>query len=98
MVIEVKGGKNVGINVLCELKGVLGHDDALMAGLIIMEPLGPTRQRNFNRFMGEAGALTIAGIEYPKKQILTVGDIIEGKRFRTPGAVGRGSPQIDWLT
>ena len=35
---------------------------------------------------------------YPRKQLLTVVDILEGKWFRTPGARGRGSPQLDWLT
>ena len=65
----------------------------LMAGLIIMEPLGPTKQRNINRFMGEAGALTIAGIEYSKMQTLTVGEIIEGERFKTPTVMGRHERQ-----
>ena len=36
MAIEVKGGKNVGIGVLRELRGVLDDDTALMAGLIAM--------------------------------------------------------------
>ena len=89
MVIEVKGGANVGINVLRELKGVLDYDDALMAGLIVMQPLGPAKQRNFDRFMGQAGTLEILGIEYPKMQILTVGEILEGKRFKTPSIAGR---------
>ncbi len=65
-----------------------------MAGLIIMEPLGPTKQRNLIRFMGEAGALTIAGIENPKMQRLTVGEIIEGKRFKTPTIMGRHERQL----
>ena len=39
MVVEVKGGKNVNIVDWRALKGVLSRDDALMAGLIIMEPL-----------------------------------------------------------
>ena len=38
MALEVKGGKNVSIRDLRALKGVLDNDDALMAGLIIMEP------------------------------------------------------------
>ena len=38
MVVEVKGGKNVNIVDWRALKGVLSRDDALMAGLIIMEP------------------------------------------------------------
>ena len=89
MVIEVKGGVNVGINIIRELKGVLDYDTALMAGLIIMEPLGPTKARNFARFMGDAGSLEILGIEYPRMQLLTVGEILEGKRFKTPTVQGR---------
>ncbi len=89
MVVEVKGGANVGINVLRELKGVLDYDTALIAGLIIMEPMGVVKARNFTRFMAEAGTLDILGIDYPRMQILTVGEILEGKRFQTPTVAGR---------
>ena len=89
MVIEVKGGVNVGINILRELKGVLDYDSALMAGLIIMEPLGTVKARNFAKFMAEAGTLEILGIEYPKMQLLMVEEILEGKRFQTPTVAGR---------
>ncbi len=89
MVIEVKGGVNVGINVIRELKGVSGYDSALMAGLIIMEPLGTVKARNFAKFMAEAGTLEILGIEYPKMQLLTVAEILDGKRFKTPTIQGR---------
>ena len=93
MVVEVKGGANVGIGVLRELKGVLDYDTALMAGLIIMEPLGTVKARNFARFMGDAGSLEILGIEYPKMQLLTVAEILDGKRFKTPTVQGRHEPQ-----
>ena len=89
MVVEVKGGANVGIGVLRELKGVLDYDTALMAGLIIMEPLGTVKARNFARFMGDAGSLEILGIEYPKMQLLTGAEILDGKRFKTPTVQGR---------
>ena len=89
MVIEVKGGKSVGINVLRELKGVLDNDSALMAGLIIMDPLGTVKARNFTRFIAGAGTIKILGVEYPKMQILTVVDILDGKRFKTPTVQGR---------
>ena len=46
MVIEVKGGANVSIRDLRALKGVLDYDTALMAGLIVMQPLGTVKQRN----------------------------------------------------
>ena len=89
MVVEVKGGANVGINVLRELKGVLDNDSALMAGLIIMKPLGTVKARNFTRFIAGAGTIEILGVEYPKMQILTVVDILDGKRFKTPTVQGR---------
>lgn len=93
MTIEVKGGKTVSIEALRALRGVLESDLALMAGLIIMEPLGPTKERNFHRFMAQAGDLEILGMKYARMQMLTVPEILEGKRFATPGAVGRGLAQ-----
>ena len=89
MAIEVKGGKNVGIRVLRELRGVLDDDAALMAGLIIHEPLNKTKERNFRQFMASAGDLDVLGVKYPKMQILTASEILEGKRFITPSVVGR---------
>ena len=89
MVIEVKGGKNVGIGVLRELRGVLDDDMALMAGLIIHEPLNKIKERNFRRFMSSTGDLDVLGVKYPKMQILTTSDILGGKRFITPSVVGR---------
>ena len=93
MAIEVKGGKNVNITVLRALKGVLDNDAALMAGLIIMEPLGGVKERNFHQFMAWAGDLEIDGVPYAKMQMLTVDEMLEGKRFHTPGVVGRGMAQ-----
>ena len=89
MVVEVKGGANPDVRDLRALKGVLDYDMALMAGLIIMHPLGPRKVRSWERFMADAGMLDILGIEYPKMQILTVGEILDGKRFQTPTVAGR---------
>ena len=55
MAIEVKGGKNVSIRDLRALRGVMDDGVALMAGLVVMEPLGETKARNFHKFMGGAG-------------------------------------------
>ena len=84
MAIEVKGGKNVAINDVRALRGVLEKDYALMVGLIIMEPLGTAKSRNFHRFMAEAGDYELMGMSYPRMQILTVSEILDGKRFKTP--------------
>ena len=89
MVVEVKGGVNVTIESLRALKGVLDYDNALMAGLIIREPLGAVKARNFNRFMTDAGTIELWGNEYPKMQVLTIEEILEGKRFATPTVVGQ---------
>ena len=100
MVIEVKGGANVNIGVVRDLRGVLERDDALMAGLIVMEELGDRKTKNFQREMASASDLTVRGIHYPRMQLLTVADILNGKRFHTPGAVGRGElqPNLPWGT
>lgn len=94
MAIEVKGGENVNINVIRELRGVLDNDEALMAGLITLHPLGATKSRNFHKFMADAGDINVHGVHYPRLQMLSVEQILSGERFITPGAVGRGSKQI----
>ena len=71
------------------MKGVLDYDTALVAGLITMEPLGTVKARNFARFLADAGSLEILGIEYPRMQMLTVAEILDGKRFKTPTVQGR---------
>jgi len=93
MAIEVKGGKNVSIRDLRTLRGVLDNDAALMAGLIVMEPPGATQDRNFHKFMAGAGDLDVMGVKYSRMQMLTVDDILSGRRFRTPGVIGQGTGQ-----
>ena len=91
MVVEVKGGANVNVVDWRALKGVLSRDEALLAGLIIMEPLGGGKARNFSREAADLKPANILGIDYPRIQILTVGEILEGKRFETPTVAGRHS-------
>jgi len=97
MAIEVKGGKNVGIKEARELRGVLDNDDAMMAGLIILDSFGPTKERNIRRFMVEAGDLDVMGVKYARMQLLTVAGILESKRFYTPGVAGRKLTQSNLI-
>ena len=90
MVIEVKGGKSVAIESLRALRGVLETGVAELAGLIVMDPLGDAKVRNFRRFMAEAGDMDLMGVKYPRMQMLSVPEILEGKRFVTPSVAGRG--------
>ena len=89
MVLEVKGGKSSGINFVRNLRGVLEREQSPMAGLIVMEDLGPRKRVNFRREMAQAGDLEINGVKYPRMQMLTIPEILEGKRFHTP-SVAKG--------
>ena len=93
MAIEVKGGLNVGIKDVRELRGVLDNDHAKMAGLIVMHPFGHTKERNIRRFMADAGDMDVMGVKYPRMQVITVAEILDGKRFHTPSVAGRGLAQ-----
>ncbi len=101
MVIEVKGGANVTIADLRALRGVLEREDAVMAGLIVMEPLLPRKLKSFHQFMAMAGDLDMfqTARPYPRMQVLSVPEILEGKRFETPTPMGRTqTAQPDLLT
>ena len=87
----MRGGRNVGIAAVRELRGVLDSSTALMAGLIVLDQPSATKARNFERFMAEAGVVEILGIEYPRMRLLTVADLLDGRRFRTPTVSGRHS-------
>lgn len=89
MVLEVKGGKNVDVTVVRALKGVLQRDQAAMAGLIVMEDLGARKTANFRREMGAIGDLDVNGVLYPRMQMISVPEILAGKKFLTP-SVARG--------
>lgn len=99
MVIEVKGGRSVNISHVRALGNVLRTSGAQMAGMIVMHPLGDRQRRNFEQEMAKAGDLEVATVPqteyYPRMQLLTVQEILDGKRFITPGARGqRTSPQF----
>ena len=64
-----------------------------MAGLIVMEDLGDIKKRNFHNEMAQAGDIDVNGVLYSRMQMLTIGEILKGESFKTPGAVGRGIAQ-----
>ena len=93
MVLEVKGGARVTIRDVRALRGVLENNNAQMAGLIVLNPPGARQRANFEREMAQASDLDIAGARYPRMQLLTVSEILDGRRFHTPGVAGRGLAQ-----
>lgn len=93
MVLEVKGGKNVNIQHVRALRGVLDRDPAIMAGLIVMEEPNSTQLRNFKREFSSAGTLEVLGLSYPRMQMLTVREILKRERFKTPTVAGLKAAQ-----
>jgi len=94
MIVEVKGGQSVGIGIVRELRGAMERSGAEIAGLIVRDRLGDTKHRNFTKEMAAAGNLDVAGTQYARMQMLTVADILEGKRFKTPSVSARGVGQM----
>ena len=88
MILEVKGGKP-SISFVRALAGVREQRKAALAGLILLQSPSPAQRRNFEREMAGAGSLEILGVSYPRLQLLTVEEILEGKCFRTPGVAGK---------
>ena len=90
MALEVKGGKNIGIADVGYLSSVLKVDNVQMAGLITLHEPGKQQANNFKLKMALAGDIEIEGRTYPRMQMLTVREILEGARFAMPGPAGRG--------
>jgi len=97
MILEVKGGLNVPVANLRALIGTLEISDAKMAGLIVMEDLGTIKRRNFQSEMDRVGTIEINGEPYPRVQMLTVSEILNGARFRTPNVRGRTDTGYDQI-
>lgn len=45
--------------------------------------------------MATAGSLDILGIKYPRMQLLTIEEVIDGKKFKTPTIAGRGAENFN---
>ncbi|MBM3563250.1 MAG: site-specific DNA-methyltransferase [Alphaproteobacteria bacterium] len=92
MVLSVKGG-NIRPTDVRDLRGVLEreHDTAMAGFLCLKEPTKAMKEE-----AATAGQYEYAGVKYDRLQLLTVKDILEGKReFHTPTKMGSriASPQ-----
>ena len=93
MVLEVKGGSNVGIEMVRSLRGTMEREQFAMAGLILLEELPAQKHKNFASEMAEAGLLEAYGKQYSRMQMLTTREILEGKRFDMPSVAKMDSGQ-----
>ena len=97
MVVEVKGGKYVTIQALRALRGVLDSEEAMRAGLIVMDLLGKMQERNARKFLAEASDLVANGQPYPRMQIISVPVNSKRGRFDLPNIAGRHELQLSLL-
>ena len=89
MALEVKGGAKVGPADVGYLNSVLQYENIQLAGLITLHEPGAQQARNFQQKMALAGHVQIGEREYPRMQLLTVGEILRGATFDMPSPVGR---------
>ncbi|MCY4464981.1 MAG: site-specific DNA-methyltransferase [Chloroflexi bacterium] len=95
MALEVKGGENLSINHVRQMKSVLMFDNVQMAGLITLREPGKQQMKNFRQTMAMAGHVEIDGKVYPRIQLLTVAQILDGARFAMPSPAGRTASGYD---
>ncbi|HLI77557.1 MAG TPA: restriction endonuclease, partial [Acidobacteriaceae bacterium] len=75
IIFSVKGGQNIGVSEVRNLKGVLEREKADIGVYIsFAEPTGPMK-----REAAEAGFYTSSdGTKYPRLQLLTIKGLLEG--------------------
>lgn len=75
-VVSVKGGQNVNVAMIRDLKGVMDREKAPMGFFVsLAEPTGPMKTE-----AASAGVLDTPFGRFPRLQILTIEDLFAGKR------------------
>lgn len=80
VVVQVKGGKNLGPSVVRDLRGVMEREKAAFGVLIVLE--APTQ--GMREEAAKAGVYSWGSQSYPRLQILTVEELLAGKRPEFP--------------
>lgn len=81
IIISVKGGENVGVQMVRDLRGVIEREDAEMGIFIsLAEPTGPMKSE-----AAAAGFVSkSAHGQLPRLQIVTIADILDGRMPKLP--------------
>ena len=92
-VVSVKGGDNVGVPMVRDLKGVLDREKAPIGIFLTLVP--PTRP--MEKEANSAGFYTLGDRRYPRIQIITIEQALEGKKPAIPlvdsGAAFKKAPR-----
>ncbi|MBM3330189.1 MAG: site-specific DNA-methyltransferase [Calditrichaeota bacterium] len=79
-IVSVKGGDNVGVTMIRDLKGVVGRDKACVG--VFLSLVDPTR--DMKKEAASAGFYETGGMKFPKIQILTVEELFDGRTVHIP--------------
>lgn len=80
VVVSVKGGFSVSVPMIRDLVGVIDREQAAIGLFVTLaEPTGPMKAE-----AAKAGFYTVEGERYPRVQILTVEQLLEGKKPDLP--------------
>jgi len=82
IILSVKGGSNLDVSYVRDLRGVIEREEAKLGVLITMnEPTQPMKKEAADAGFYKSVALNKS---YPKIQILTIRDLLEGKQIMYP--------------
>ncbi len=79
-IVSVKGGENITSGMVRDLKGTVEREKAALGLFLTLNE--PTRE--MSREAATAGFYETGGMKFPKLQILSVGDIFDGRRPQVP--------------
>jgi len=79
-IVSVKGGENITSGMVRDLKGTMDREKAAMGLFLTLNE--PTRE--MTKEAASAGLYETGGQKMPRLQILTVADILDGKRPQAP--------------
>ena len=94
--VSIKGGANIGVGMVRDLKGTLTQNNPIGVFLTLANPTGPMKD-----FAAKAGHFDskVWGKKYPKIQILTVEEVLQGKQPDVPwGDVPFAKPATEQAT
>ena len=79
-IVSVKGGDSVSVPMVRDLKGVLDREQAPIGVFLTLAP--PTRPMEAEA--ASTGFYTLGGRQYPRVQIITVAEALEGRKPAIP--------------
>ena len=81
VIVSVKGGANVSVSMIRDLKGTLNEDDPIGVFLTLAEPTKPMKESAAKAGFYESG---LWNKKFPRIQILTIDDVLSGAKPEIP--------------